>query len=515
MKNRMRQFFDRKFTPAKAGRKAIMKESVTILFPVCLPIVAGLLLLLVRQPKKRSVIIWCSAAVWTVTALCVLGLVCGEETSFTLFFLTGRLPVYFRIDGIGKIFASVITIVWVLAGFYSFVYMKEETCEKRFFGYYLIVLGVLLALDFSGNLITFYAFYEMLTLLSMPLVLHERSREAVMAGLKYMFYSFCGAYMVLFGVYFVYRYANTLSFTAKGVLDPALLSGNEGLLLTAAFFMVLGFSVKAGMFPFHGWLPVAHPVAPAPASAVLSGIIVKAGVLGIVRVVYFIFGADFLRGTWVQTAMLTLSLTTVFMGSMLAYIEKGLKKRLAYSTVSQVSYILFGLFLLDPAGLTGSLLHVVFHAFIKCGLFLCAGAFIFKTGKHTVGELTGIGKEMPVTVWCYTLCSLALIGIPPASGFISKWYLCVGAFHAKLAAFSWLGPVVLLVSALLTAGYLLPVTIRGFLPGSDYDYGSLVKKEPVKMMLAPLVILAALAFVLGVVPEALIRNFSAVAAQMM
>lgn len=492
-----------------------MNESVTILFPIILPVLAGVLLLAGREPKRKRTLAGYTGTVLVVTAILTLGLIWGKEVSFTLFFLTGRLPVYFRIDSVGKIFASIVTVVWLMVGFFSFEYMKKEDACRRFFGFYLIVYGVLLALDFSGNLITFYMFYEMMTLLSMPLVLHERTRESVMAALKYMFYSFCGAYMVLFGLYFVYRYANTLSFTAKGVLDPTLMAGQEGLLLVVAFFMVLGFSVKAGMFPFHGWLPVAHPVAPAPASAALSGIIAKCGVLGIIRVVFYIFGADFLRGTWVQTTMLILSLITVFMGSMLAYIEKGLKKRLAYSTVSQVSYILFGLFMLDSSSVTGSLLHVVFHAFIKSCLFLCAGAIIYQTGKHRVDELRGIGKEMPVTIWCFTICSLALIGIPPASGFISKWYLCVGALHANLAVFSWLGPVILLVSALLTAGYLLPVTIRGFFPGADYDYASLVKKEPVKLMVVPMVVLAALALILGIVPEGLIEGFSAVAGQLM
>lgn len=492
-----------------------MSESAMILFPIFFPIAAGVLLLVGKEPKKKNSLAVYTGAALVITALAVLGLVCGEETSFTLFFLTGRLPVYFKLDGIGRVFVSIVSIVWVLAGFFSFRYMKEEKDKKRYFGFYLVVYGVLVALDFSGNLITFYLFYEMMTLLSMPLVLHSRSREAIMAGLKYMFYSFTGAYMVLFGLYFVYRYANTLTFTAKGVLDASLIAGNESLLLWAAFFMVLGFSVKAGIFPFHGWLPAAHPVAPGPASAVLSGIVVKAGVLGVIRVVFYIFGAEFLRGTWVQTVMLILSLMTVFMGSMLAFLEAGLKKRLAYSTVSQVSYILFGIFLLDQVGLTGSLLHVVFHAFIKGGLFLCAAAMIFKTGKHKVEEFGGIGKEMPVTIWCYTICSLALIGIPPASGFVSKWYLGTGSLRTNLPVFSWLGPVVLLVSALLTAGYLLPITIRGFFPGEDFDYGSLVKKEPVKMMLIPMLLLAALALLLGIVPEGLIQNFTSIAGQLM
>lgn len=392
--------------------------------------------------------------------------------------------------------------------------------EKRFYGFYLIVFGILNGLGFAGNLVTFYIFYELMTLLSMPLVIHTRSREAIMASLKYLFYSFCGAYMALFGLYFLSRYGNTLSFTPGGVLDKGLVAGNEGLLLVTAFLMIIGFGVKAGMFPLHAWLPTAHPVAPAPASAVLSAVIVKGGVLGLIRVVYYMFGADFLRGTWVQTAWLALALITVFMGSMLAYREKMLKKRLAYSTVSQASYILFGLALLQPVALEGAMLHMVFHALIKSVLFLAAGAVIHKTGKTRVDELTGIGKEMPGTIWCFTFVSLALIGIPPTSGFISKWYLATGALDSGTGIFAWLGPVVLLVSALLTAGYLLPVTMKGFFPGEGYTYqedlhsdgrekkkGLFRKKEDL-CMLIPIIMLTVLAVGLGVWPNPLIEYIS-------
>lgn len=304
--------------------------------------------------------------------------------------------------------------------------------------------------------------------------------------------------MVLFGFYFLNKYTTTLNFTAGGTLNMELIAGKGGLLLIVAFVMILGFGVKAGMFPMHAWLPTAHPVAPAPASAVMSGIIVKMGVLGMIRVVYYLIGPKFLRGTWVQTVWLLLALVTIFMGSMLAYREKVFKKRLAYSTVSQASYIVFGLALLEPQAMTGSLLHVVFHAVIKSALFLCAGAIIYKAGKTKVTELRGIGKEMPVTMWCYTFVSLALIGIPPLSGFVSKWHLAIGSLDTGIKVFSWLGPVILLVSALLTAGYLLPITIHGFLPGAEYDYQNLKKKEPVKTMVIPILTLAVLAIVLGV-----------------
>jgi formate hydrogenlyase subunit 3/multisubunit Na+/H+ antiporter MnhD subunit len=251
------------------------------------------------------------------------------------------------------------------------------------------------------------------------------------------------------------------------------------------------------MYPMHGWLPSAHPVAPAPASAVLSAVIAKSGVLAIIRILYYLVGAEKLFGTWVQTALLSLALLTVFMGSMMAYKEKIMKKRLAYSTVSQISYVLLGLFFFSAEGVTGALLHVIFHAVIKTCLFLCAGAIIYLTGKTRIEELRGIGKELPITIWCFTLASLGLIGIPPASGFVSKWFLAKAALDSGLPVFSWLAPVVLLISALLTAGYLLPITINGFFPGKDYTAPAAAITEP-KTMWIPLVILAALAVGLGI-----------------
>ena len=468
-----------------------------LLLSVLVPVLWGLILLLWPQFRRRNVLLVVTGVGLVVAA--VLGLVAafGQTQELLLFSLGKNLNLYFHVDAMGRLFAVVVILVWVLAGVYAFEYMKHEKEEKRYFGFYVMVFGVLHGLVFAGNMVTFYLFFEMMTLLSMPLILHNRSKEAIMGGMKYLFYSLFGAYMALFGLFFLNKYVPGLNFVTGGVLDT---SAGGKMLLVAVFAMIVGFSVKAGMFPLHAWLPTAHPVAPAPASAVMSGIIVKMGVLGMIRVVYYLVGADAIRGTWVQTVWLILSLATVFMGSMLAYREKVLKKRLAYSTVSQASYILFGLALLQPQAMMGSLLHVVFHAVIKSCLFLSAGAIIYKTHKTNVEDLRGIGKEMPVTIWCYTLASAALIGIPPASGFISKWYLATGAMESGVKLFSWLGPVVLLVSALLTAGYLLPITVKGFLPGADFNYGELKKREPNWVMLLPLLVFAVLAVLLGVFP---------------
>lgn len=487
-----------------------MKEAF-IIIPIFLPILAGILLEIVKEGNKKTMNIFVAAVLAMECGIVIFDIgQIGNE--IILFNLTEKLPIYFKIDKLGIIFAVVMVIVWLLAGIFSFEYMKHEEKEKRYQGFFLIVLGVLIAIDFSGNLVTFYAFYELMTLTSLPLVIHTGKREANFAGLKYLFYSLCGAYCALFGFYFLYKYADSLTFTFGGNLTNV--AGHETLLLVCALLMIIGFGVKAGMLPLHAWLTAAHPVAPAPASAVMSGIIVKVGVLGIIRTVFYLFGTQFLQGTFVQTVFMILSLTTVFMGSTLALKEKVLKRRLAYSTVSQISYILFGLSLFDKSGMEGALLHVLMHSVTKCGLFLAVGAIIYKTGKTKVDELRGIGKEMPITIWCYTLLSITLVGIPPTGGFMSKWYLCVGAMDSKLPIFRWLGPVILLISALLTAGYLLPITINGFFPGEKYDYSKLEKKEPNLLMLIPLIILTALAIGVGVCSSSLISVIDLVAGLM-
>lgn len=484
-----------------------------LVLAVFFPILSGTLLLFKKEFQNRSGLLACVGASLLLTGVLAVCAACFSGEGITLFYLTKELPIYFKIDLIGRYFSLVLAAVWVLAGFFSFSYMEHEKNEKRYFGFYLIVFGILLGLDFSGNLITMYLFYELMTLTSMPFVLHAQTKEAVMAALRYLFFSFAGAYMSLFGIFFLCRYGTTLEFTDGGVIPADVLAQKPGLFLAVAMLMMVGFGVKAGMFPLHAWLPIAHPVAPGPASAVMSGIIVKGGILALIRVVYQTIGVQFLRGTWVQTAWSSLALLTVFMGSLLAFCEPVLKKRLAYSTVSQLSYIIFGLSVMQAEAVSGALFHVAAHAFIKTALFLCAAAVICRTGCKRVEELRGIGKGMPVTLWCYTIVSLGLIGIPPMSGFISKWHLAVGALDAGEHLFSWLGPIVLLVSALLTAGYLLPVTIRGFFPGADYDASRFEKKEPSGWMLIPLILLAALTVMIGIFPNMLLDAFGKFAAQ--
>jgi len=473
-----------------------------LLVPLLVPLAGGLCVGGIRAldtPRRRRIFVL-SALV--LEAAAVILTAARPDSSLTLFRIGADLPVLLRLDGAGRLFAILAAGMFLCVGVYSFEYMRHEQHEKRFYAFWLLTLFALEGLALSGGIIAYYMFYEAMTLLSLPLVTHTQTREAVAAGIKYLIYSVLGASLALAGVFLISRYTRTLAFTPGGALDPAKTAGHEPALLAALFVMILGFSVKAGMFPLHGWLPTAHPVAPAPASAVLSGVITKAGALGILRVIYGLSGPGVLVGTWVQTALLILSLLTVTMGSLLAFKENVLKKRLAYSSVSQVSYVLFGLFTLNAAGLSGALLHMVFHSIIKNALFMIAGAIIFKTGKTLVSELTGIGKRMPRTMLCHTVVSMGLVGIPPTCGFISKWYLAQGGL-SMASAWNWTGPALLLLSAVLTAGYLLSISIRGFFPGEDKTHESFAPAEPSPVMWGPILLLALFCLGLGLFPTAL------------
>ena len=450
----------------------------------------------VREDKARDrfVLIALAISFALTCALCLTG-----DGSVTLFQLTSTLPIVLASDGVSRLFAILMSGMWLVSGAFSFGYMSHEGAQRRYYTFYLLTEFALLGLCFAGTLVTMYLFFEFMTLLSVAMVLHSLSKEAVSAGIKYLLYSIAGAMMGLMGVFYFTAKSTTPYFVPGGTLDPAAVAGEGGLLLAILFVTIVGFATKAGMFPMHGWLPTAHPIAPAPASAVLSGVITKAGVLCVIRFIYFVAGPDFLRGTWAHTTLLILSLITVFMGSMMAFKTTGLKKRLAYSSVSQVSYVLFGLFILNEVAFRGAMLHVYFHSVMKNLLFLCAGGVIFKTGLTDVRDLKGIGKRMPATMWCFTLAGVSLIGVPPLCGFFSKWQLAQGALASQIPFFSWFGPAVLLVSALLTGGYLLPISIDGFFVGHHYE-GDLTPCELKREMLIPLFVLAALLVVLGVAP---------------
>ena len=478
-----------------------------LIFPLILPIAAALLIWLLPVDKRRLYNGFTLAAL-AVSALCALAIALGGERSVLLWQMTPGIAIALRADGLARFYVAFISIVWMLVGVYSVSYNAHDVHARRFNCFYLATYGVLMGLSTSANAVTMYMFYEMMTLITLPLVMHTMEKEAVAAGIKYLVYSVFGASAALLGIFFLMHYGTTLDFTAGGVLDMTKVAGHEGLLRAIVFVMLVGFSVKAGMFPMHAWLPTAHPVAPAPASAVLSGVITKMGVLGVIRVIFYLAGPDFIRGSWAQTAFMVLTLITVFMGSLLALREKQLKKRLAYSSVSQVSYILFGLSTLSPLGFVGAMLHIACHSFIKNTLFMSAGAIIHETGITRADELTGIGRIMPKVMCMFTIVSLGLIGIPPTGGFISKWYLAQGALELGSAA-SWIGPAVLLCSALMTAGYLLPVSIHGYFPG---EAALPEGHEAPAMMWVSMLILALLSVIVGLFPNVLISFAQGIAA---
>lgn len=407
--------------------------------------------------------------------------------------ISDALTFAFRPDGMGLLFLALSAAMFVLSAVFARDYLKKDAHKKRFFAFFWLTLLAIAGLCLAGNLLTFYLFYECMTLLSFPLVLHEGTEKARRAAFTYLGFSVFGAGLALGGLMLVGADAFQ-TFTAGGVPLP-----NSPRTTAAYLLIALGFSCKAGLLPMSAWLPTAHPEAPAPASAVLSGVITKAGVLGVIRATFYVFGAARVEGTYAQTVLLVLALATVFAGSMLAYREKLLKKRLAYSSVSQLSYVLTGIALLNPAAMLGALLQVVFHMFAKTGLFLTAGAVIHETGHTRTDELLGVGRRMPVTMTCFTLLSLSLIGIPPLGGFAAKWELAAGALAFGGTA-GTLAVVTLLASALLTAGYLLPVTADAFFPGERVG---MARREAGANMTAPLVLLSALALLLGAFPGGL------------
>ena len=419
----------------------------------------------------------------------------------TLWKFNDVLSLSYRIDSVSIVFLTAIVVLWACAGAYSIFYMKEKENLKRYYVIYMILFFVLCAMACAANLFTFYLNYELMTLCSAPLVMHEQTIEARLAGFKYILFSLLGAYCVLFGFYVLNKYCTTLTFTYGGTLDLAAIGDNKGLVLTAAFLMILGFGVKAGLWPFHSWLTSAHPIAVSPASAVLSGVIVKAGATGIIRTVFYLVGPEFVKRTWVQSAWMILTLLTVLMGSTLAYFEPVLKKRLAYSTISQVSYILFGLATLNEVAYNGAMLQFLAHAFAKCALFMMAGLMISLSGSINVKDLKGLGKKYPLLFWCFTICSLSMIGIPPTGGFLGKWYLIEGSLNSGFYYFTWVGPIFLMLSALLTAGYLLPIVLEGFFPKGGYvDDGKEKVKYPLNVTVS-IIVLTVLAVLVGIVPN--------------
>jgi multicomponent Na+:H+ antiporter subunit D len=466
-----------------------------ILLTVLLPLVLGVCLYFgkIENRNLKNVIIASIVGVVAVINI-LLTFFKGE---FNLFKFTESLQVGFMIDGLGSFFSIAISIIWLLVTIYSFEYMKHEENENKFYCFYLLTFASLMGMCYARNLISAYVFFELVSLCSFPLVMHSKTKESIKAAMKYLFYSLGGAFVALIGVVMLSFPYGILDFNYGGYIHygPACCScmGSVPYHSIATFLCVIGFGAKAGMFPLQSWLPTAHPVAPSNASALLSGVITKAGVFLIIRTLYFVASPSVIDGTIYHYVLIILALITIILGSSMAWSCKDIKKRLAYSSVSQISYILLGLFMFNKAALVGSLIHVLAHMCIKVTLFLVAGAMIYKTHKRNVDDLNGIGKAMPIVMVCFSIASLGLVGVPPLSGFYSKWFIASGALATSIGALKYIACAVLLVSAILTAAYLLPIMIKGFFT-KDVE---VVKVEPNKLMTIPLIILVSLVFLVG------------------
>lgn len=430
---------------------------------------------------------------------------------FTLANFTGGLYIAFKIDGLSKIFAGLVSFLWPLATLYAFEYMTKEEREDSFFMFYTMTYGVTLGIAMSENILTMYFFYEFLTLITVPLVMHTLSRDAILASRKYLYYSLGGAAFGFIGMIFIIIYGFQTSFQYGGVIAPTMWAAHSDVLLVVYVLAFMGFGVKAAICPFNSWLPDAG-VAPTPVTALLHAVaVVKSGAFAIIRLTFFCYGAEKIRNTWAQKVLMVIIIFTIVYGCSRAVKETHIKRRLAYSTISNLSYILFGVIILTPAGLLGGLCHLVFHAFMKIASFFCAGSIMHQTEKHYVYELDGLGKSMPKVFTVFTISAFALMGVPGLAGFISKWYLCQAAVSSgNMLAYVGIGG--LLVSALLTAIYMLTIVVRAFFPGKDFDYSNVDSfNDPNWKMLVPLAIFTVATFIFGIYSAPFVEFFSNVA----
>lgn len=482
-----------------------------MLIIILLPILGGAVSAVLPFHKREHRFIFLEAFIISTTILVWWLLFNKPEEAFRVVYFTGNLSIDLKMDGLGMVFAGLVSALWPFAMLYSFEYMKHETHERMFFMFYTMTYGVTLGIALSGNLMTMYFFYELLTLVTVPLVMHTLSREAILASRKYLYYSLGGAAFAFIGLIFIILYGVNMDFTFGGVLDLSKVSDRTNILLLIYVFSFLGFGVKAAVCPFNSWLPQAG-VAPTPVTALLHAVaVVKSGAFAIMRITYYSFGMNFLRGTWAQNVVMAVVIFTILYGCSRALKETHFKRRLAYSTISNLSYILFGVTIMTPLGLVGALCHMVFHAVMKITSFFCAGAVMYKTGKNYVHELDGIGKYMPKVFGIFTLSAMGLIGVPGLAGFISKFHLATAAVYSD-NVMAYVGIGALLISALLTAIYMLSIVVRAFFPPADFDDSNIkTVKDPNWMMLLPLAVFSIFIVALGLFSNPLVSFFLKIA----
>ena len=473
-----------------------------MLCAILFPILAGLGLAAWRPHGRiarqnyvlASACITAALALWAVFTL-------RDGPLFTLLTMGDHLSIAFRVDGLSCLFAALVSVLWPLACLYAVEYMSREGHENRFFTFYLASFGVTLGIAFSANALTMYLFYELLTLATLPLVMHAMDSKVRYAGRVYLTYSMCGAALGFLAMVMLLEHGGTVFLLGGSLVCPA---GKENTLRAAYVLGFFGFGVKAAVFPGHKWLLRAS-VAPTPVTALLHAVaVVKAGAFAVLRLIYYGFGADFLRGSWAQTVVMTAAIVTIVYGSARALRTPHLKRRLAFSTVSNLSYILFALTLMTPAGMVGGMTHMVYHAFTKITMFCCAGAIILKSGKEYIYEMEDFGRAMPVVFATFTVSSFALIGMPPLGGFAGKWMIAEAAV-ASVNPLAYAGIAALILSTLLTTLYMLTIVVRAYFPVGELDRAALARvHDPARTMWIPLVLLTASGVILALLSNEVI-----------
>lgn len=476
---------------------------------------AALILALRRSPNLREFASFISGAVLLVALLVLLPEVAGgERPTLTLFEVLPGVPIAFSIEPLGMGFALIVAFLWLLTVLYSIGYMRahEESNQTRFYAFFAVAIAATIGGAFSDNLLTLYLFYEGLTLATYPLVTHGGQAKDQAGGRTYLRVLLgTSLTLLLFGLVSVYALTGTLTFTPGGILrdGEGLVDGLTPGLLTALYAVFIFGIGKAALMPFHRWLPAAM-VAPTPVSALLHAVaVVKLGVFAVLKVSVYTFGLETLveyAASWpVQYA----AAATLLLAAIYAIRENNLKRRLAYSTVSQLAYIVLAASLANPLTIMAGGMHIAAHALAKITLFFCAGMVLVSLHKTTVSDLDGAGKAMPITMTAWIVASLCVIGMPLTGGFWSKWYLGQGA----LAAGEPLMLAVILLGSLLAMGYLLPPAVRAFYPaspGRQPETTRTQKPEAPRSSLAALTITAALSLLLFFAAQPMSRFLSSI-----
>ena len=437
-----------------------MTGGALIAIALCLPIFAAVTIWFVgNSPNQRETVTLTTAVALLVVVLAILPLVvAGIPIELKLLAPIPGLNIAFAVEPLGMLFAVVASFLWIVNSIFSIGYMRgnKEPRQTRFYVCFAVAIAATIGLAFAENLFTLFICYEVLTLSTYPLVAHHKNDEARQAGRTYLGI-LLGSSIVLFlpAIIATWVFTETLSFTPGGIMTGKVPHIFGSILL---FLYIYGIG-KAALMPIHRWLPAAM-VAPTPVSALLHAVaVVKAGVFTIVKIVVYIFGLDYLRELAFADIALYLAGFTIIAASIVALRQDNLKRRLAYSTVSQLSYVILAALILSPLSTMGAALHIAVHAFGKITLFMAAGAIYTAAHKINISQLDGIGKRMPWTMGAFAIGALSMIGLPPAGGFLSKWYMLLGALEAgQIFALA-----VIIVSTLLNAAYFLPIVYAAFL----------------------------------------------------